>query len=668
MLTIFCVMAGLTAMAQNITVTGTVTDSDTKEPLIGASVVAKNGKNGTATDIDGKFTINAPKGTELTVSYVGYTSKTVKINSAEMTIALSPDNNLLEEVVVVGYGVQKKSSLTGSVSTMKAADMENRSITSINEALQGKVSGVSSYVNSGSPTGSTSIQIRGIGSNGSSAPLFVVDGRVATSADEIDPSDIESVEILKDGSSTAIYGASAGNGVILITTKKGKGEGKISFSMQLSSQSLGKHPRVLNSEQFIDYYTENGALTMDKVYQYWDMKQNTDWVDVTFENSLMQHYNLKFSGSSEKGNYYISGSYLHNNGIIVGDRDKYQRITGMFNGSYYVKKWLEINTNNNVAYGRAKSVTEGSMGLIMPSLQLDPLTAPTYSADNLPPNLAFALANPEKYGNLLTDGNGNYYGMSPFVATNQVNPLILRDREDNESRSFMFTGTTGLNIKPFKGFTFTSRLSYTFTNTESRAYTLPYFASYDSGALQNFISLDENAGNSYYWQWENFANYHHEFKGGHELTAMLGMSFSENRSNSLKGSMSGTPGENNDGGNLGFQRPDPDFVYFDFATATAVKGVGGGLPSYIRKLAYFGRVNYNYQNRYLAQFSLRADAADTSILPKNERWGYFPAASAGWVVSNENFMEETHSWLNNLKLRGSWGRNGSIASLVSRLS
>ena len=194
---------------------------------------------------------------------------------------MSEDTKSLEEVVVVGYGVQKKSDLTGSITSVKSEDIQNRAFTNVNEAFAGKASGVQTYTSSGKPGSTPSIQIRGLGSNGSSAPLFVVDGRVSGSAGNIDPNDIESIEILKDGASAAIYGASAGNGVILITTKKGKGTGSISYDLQLASQSLAKKPKVMNSEQFIDYFTEMGMLSLENIYNNWDFKQNTDWADGT---------------------------------------------------------------------------------------------------------------------------------------------------------------------------------------------------------------------------------------------------------------------------------------------------------------------------------------------------------------------------------------------------
>lgn len=648
--------------AQDLLLTGTVTDAETKEPLIGAAVRVMESKAATVTDLDGNFKLNTHKGAVLEVTYIGYTSKKVTVDGGHVDISLANNAKVMDEVVVVGYGVQKKSSLTGSVSSMKSADLEGRSITNLSEAFQGKAAGISSYTQSGSPTGGTAIQVRGIGSNGSSAPLFVVDGRVAASADDIDPNNIESIEILKDASSAAIYGAAAGNGVILVTTKKGKGAGSVSFSTMLSSQSVGKHPHVLNSEQFIDYYTDNGAVNIDNVYNYWDFKQNTDWMDVAFENSIMQHYSVKFEGSGKSGNYFISGSYIDNNGIIVGNKDRMKRFTGMINSTYDVKKWLQVGTNNNISYSKSQSVSEGNGGMIMATLALDPLTPPVFLDGTITPNMRMSLDDPQRYGPLLTDADGHYYGISPYVTTNQVNPLIQRDRDQNEGRTFALTGTTFVNLKPFEGFTYTSRLSYLYTSGESRMVGMPYFFN-TMGAAQNFVSVTSSESNNLYWQFENFANYLHTFNGGHTLGAMLGMSYSSSRTHSVGGTMSGTVGVNGAGGDIGFLREDPSFYYFAYATPTAVKSLTGGEPGYTKKIAYFGRLNYDYKGRYLAQFSLRADAADAAVLPMDNRWGYFPAGSLGWVVSHEKFMEKTHDWLSYLKLRASWGQNGSIASL-----
>ena len=260
-----CLIGIQNVLAQGeLLVKGSVTDKNTHEPLIGVTVKVKGSTRGTVTDLDGNYQISASADAVLEFSYVGYLQEDHKA-TRRLDVKLLPDTKALDEVVVVGYGVQKKSDLTGSLSTVKAEDIQNRAISNINEAFAGKASGVQAYSSSGKPGSTPNIQIRGIGSNGSSAPLFVIDGRVSTSAGNLDPNDIESMEILKDGASAAIYGAAAGNGVILITTKKGKGNGKISYDMQIASQSLAKVPHVMNSEQFIQYLKSATLLKSQSV-------------------------------------------------------------------------------------------------------------------------------------------------------------------------------------------------------------------------------------------------------------------------------------------------------------------------------------------------------------------------------------------------------------------
>lgn len=647
-------MAGTTTYAQTGTVQGTVSDPD-GEPLIGVSVRIKDANAGVVTDIDGNYTIRANNGQTLVFSYVGFLTHEAKVTGPTMNVTLDPDNRQLDEVVVVGYGVQKKSSLTGAISQVKAEDMENRTITSATQALQGKTAGVQIYSGSARPGASPQVRIRGISSNGSCDPLYVVDGRVASDIAGIDPNDIASMEVLKDGASAAIYGAAAGNGVVLITTKKGSGNGKITYDFQFTSQSLGKVPHVMNSEQYIDYYTEAGLISKDIIYNNWDFETNTDWVKTTFENSKMQRHMVAFQAGNDRGSLYLSLSYLNNNGMVVGNADTYERLTGMINASWKIKPWLEVGTNNQIEHYRSKSVAEGNEygSLILAALVTDPLTRPTYTVDNMPAEMRRVLDS-SRYGYLLSDGNGNYYGISPYVSAENPNPLIMRDCALNESRGYNINGSTYLNLTPVKGLLFTSRLSYRLSASESYGVSFDYYG--NSTQKQDYLQVSASAYTPTYYQWENFANYTRDF-GKHHAGLMLGMSYSQSRSFGLSGSMKG------DDSDIGFKKDDPLFWYFAYANATASKSLSGGEASYIRKLAYFGRANYEYDNKYLAQFSLRADAADSSVLPRPKRWGYFPAASLGWVISEESFMEKTRGYLNHLKIRASWGRNGSTASL-----
>ena len=639
---------------ERVTASGTVIDEN-KIPMIGVSVIEKGTHNGTMTDIDGNWSMEVTEGAVLEFSYIGYTSVELPA-AAGMNLQMEVDTRILEEVVVVGYGVQKKSSLTGSVSQVKAEDMEARTITSAGQALQGKTSGVQVLSGSAKPGASPSIRIRGGSSNNSSDPLYVVDGRLAKDISGIDPNDIESMEVLKDGASAAIYGAEAGNGVVLITTKKGKGKGKITYDYQYSSQSVSKVPHLMNSEQFIDFYTEANLISLEKFYNNWDFETNTDWIKAGFEKSNMHKHNLTFSAGDSDKSIYISGTYLNNDGIVVGDKDYYKRLTGMINASWKVKPWLEIGTNNQVEYYKSASVAEGSeySSYLLSLLTLDPLTKPMYPENALPAHMQ-QIYNDTSHAPMLGDGKGNIYGVSAYVTSESVNPYIMLGSSDSYNRGFNINGTTYINFMPVKGLTVTSRLGYRLGSYENYGISHDYYA---SGQIQNkYLSVSAGSNNAAYWQWENFLNYTKQIKK-HNFGIMLGTSFSESRSFGVSGSKSG-----NENAGLGFKKDDPLFWYFAYAVSDATKDISGGEPSYGRKLSYFGRANYEYDNRYMVQVSLRADAADSSVLPVQKRWGYFPAVSAGWVISNEKFMQNSQAWLNHLKIRASWGQNGSTASL-----
>ena len=299
-LSMLCLALLFPAMAMGQTKASGVVIDNFGDPVLGASVVEKGTTNGCTTDLDGKFELTVKNGATIVISFVGFTSQELKA-AANMNVTLEEDSKTLEETIVVGYGVQKKSSLTGAVSQVKSEDMQARTITNANQALQGKTAGVQVLSSSAKPGASPSVRIRGISSNGDSSPLYVVDGRIAGDIGGIDPNDIESMEVLKDGASAAIYGAAAGNGVILITTKKGKGNGKISYEFQITSQSMARVPEVMNAEQYIEYFTEPGFITLENFYKNWDFKTNTNWADVAFENSLMMRHNATFQAGSDKG-------------------------------------------------------------------------------------------------------------------------------------------------------------------------------------------------------------------------------------------------------------------------------------------------------------------------------------------------------------------------------
>ncbi|MDN5553983.1 SusC/RagA family TonB-linked outer membrane protein [Prevotella sp.] len=647
LLTIMC----LPTWAQELmNVSGRVVD-DTQEPMIGVSVVEKGTTNGSVTDLDGVFKLRARKGATLVISYIGYATQEVKAGQ-NLKIVIKEDSKILDDVVVVGYGIQKKSSVTGAISQVKAEDIENRTITDAKQALQGKTAGVQIVSSSAAPGSSPTVRIRGFSSNVSSEPLYVVDGIRMSDISGIDPNDIASMEILKDAASAAIYGAEAGNGVVLITTKKGKaGEGHISYSFQYTGQSLARVPKMLNAEEYIQYMTEGNTFTKDYLSANWDGKTDTKWTDVAFEDSKMTKHNLGFSGGNDRGNYYLSLSYLNNDGIVKGDADTYQRLTATINSEYKIKSWLKVGTTNQTEKYNVRQVSSNSEygSLLTSVLMLDPLTPDTYANGTLPFHVQNALNNKK---HLLTDANGNYYGISNFYAGEQYHPMIMRDNNLARNSGFNINGSIYADFTPIKGFTFTSRFGYRLAGTRSSTTSLPFYG--NGVQSRDYVSQSSQSSTSIYYQWENFANYLMSL-GKHNINTMVGMSYQESTYDYVQGGL-------NANGEDALLKNNPLFYYLNFASASAVKSVAGE-KTRTAKLSYFGRLSYDYAGKYYAQFSLRADAADLALLPKNTRWGYFPAASLGWTVSEEKFFTPLRNTINSLKLRASWGQNGSLSAL-----
>ena len=642
-------MMSATSFAQGIK--GTVIDEN-GEAVIGATVSDKaDAKNATITDFDGNFTVNVKAGQTIVVSYIGYETQEVAAKNG-MTITLQPDNKVLDEVVVVGYGVQKKSSVTGAISQVKPEDMENRTISNAQQALQGKTSGVQVISTSAAPGSSPTVRVRGYSSNQSSNPLYVVDGVRLSDISGIDPSTIASMEILKDAASAAIYGAEAGNGVVLITTKKGKpGEGKISYDFMYTDESLARIPKMLNSEQYIQYMDEGNIFTKDYLLKNWDGVTNTAWTDVAFNHGHMMKHSLSFTGGNDRGNYYLSLAYLNNNGIVKGDADTYKRLTATVNGEYKIKDWLKVGTTNQIEKYDVRSVSSNSEygSLLTSILMLDPLTPDTYSSENLPYHMANAMASGKQF---LQDENGDYYAVSKFYAGEQYHPMIMRDNNTSKTTGFNVSGSVYGDFTPLKGLTVTSRLGYRLSGTRNSGASLPFYG--NAVQSRDYLDFSASSSTSIYYQWENFANYMRQF-GGHTVTAMVGMSFQKSSGDSVSGSLTSN-------GEDALKKNDPLFYYLNYANASAVKGVSGETTE-SAKYSYFGRLSYDYLGRYLLQASLRADAADLSKLSKKTRWGYFPAVSVGWTVSEEKFFAPLKKWFDSLKFRASWGQNGSLSAL-----
>ena len=637
--------------AQSI-VKGVVTDPS-GEPIIGATVKVNGSKGGAVTDLDGKFSIDAAPNATLTITYVGMEPKTVKAEAGKtLTISLKDDAKVIDDVVVIGYGVQKKSDLTGAVASIKSDDIKGLSTTDAGAALQGKAAGVQ-IINSGGPGEAAEIRVRGYSSNsGNISPLLIVDGLKVDNIQYLDPSMIESMEVLKDAASAAIYGAQAGNGVIIITTKNGAangGKAQISYSSKFTIQSLGRRASIFDAPEYIEYHKYLGDLTDKKMQDEHYQGENTNWYDAAFENSLAHQHSLTVQASNGKGRFLANLNILNNNGIVKGNKDIYKRFTGQINADYDVYKWLNISTNTSFEKYKTQGVNKGYGSVLNSVVSIDPLT-PVYISDPeyLPTN---ALAAYKNGAPLMRDPdhNNDFYGTSHYVEDATGNPLAQRDRVGSYTSGINVRGTVAANIKPFKGFTYTSRLGYRITQSNYHNYEAPYYINSLSNSVQ--YKIDANTNNGLYYQWENFANYLNTF-GKHTVGAMVGMSFTKNHwDNSTIGSE----------GNDILSSYEPNYRYASFLLAEATKSVGNA-PQDATELSYFGRLSYNYDSRYFLQFNFRRDAYDTSKLSKDARWGNFPSVSAGWALSNEKFFKDhvSSDVVSFLKLRGSWGKNGNV--------
>ena len=642
-------LMSVTSFAQGIK--GTVIDEN-GEAVIGATIADKNdSKNATITDFDGNFVINVKAGQTIVVSYIGYETQELAAKNG-MTIQMRPDNKVLDEVVVVGYGVQKKSSVTGAISQVKPEDIENRTISNAQQALQGKTSGVQIIQSSAAPGSSPTVRVRGYSSNTSSEPLYVVDGVRMSDISGIDPATIASMEILKDAASAAIYGAEAGNGVVLISTKKGKaGQGKISYDFLWTDESLARIPKMLSAQEYKQYMVEGNLFTEDYINANWDGKTNTKWTDVAFTHGHMQKHNFSFTGGNDRGNYYLALSYLNNNGIVKGDADTYKRLTATINGEYKVKDWLKVGTTNQVEKYNVRQVSSNSEygSLLTAVLMMDPLTPDTYGKE-LPATYQAYQAMGKTF---LQDGDGNYYGISQFYNGEQYHPMIMRDNGLSKNSGYNVTGSIYGDFTLIPNLTITSRFGYRLGGTRSSSTSLPFYG--NAVQSRDYVSQSNTSSTTIYYQWENFANYMKTFADKHTVSAMVGMSFQKNDYDYVTGSLDAN-------GEDALKKNDPLFYYLNYANASATKGVSGETTN-STKYSYFGRVGYDFMGRYLFQASLRADAADLSKLSKKTRWGYFPAVSLGWTISEEKFFQPMKSWFDSLKFRASWGQNGSLSAL-----
>lgn len=602
--------------AQQITVTGHVTDRQ-NEPIIGASISIK-GKTaaGAISDLDGNFTLSAPTNSTLIISYLGY--KTVETAAvAGKTLAIVLDENLeaLEEVVVIGYGVSKKKDITTAVSTVSNEDINERPILSAAQAIQGKAAGVQVVQPSGKPGASLSMRIRGATSiSGSSEPVYVVDGVMMTDIQNLNPTDIESMQILKDASSAAIYGSRAANGVVLITTKKGaSGEAKVEFNAYGGFSHVGKTFQPLNTSQYRELMTEiMGPGSVPN-----DINTSTNWNKEIFKTGSQQNYQLAVSGGNERINYYVSGGYQREKGII--SPADYQRFSFRGNLNVQLKKWLKMQTGFSYArYTRrdaADNAGSSRGGILL-------------SVINTPPFLS-----------VWDENNPGQYASNPYNA-GWDNPVAASDKfkQHKDSR---ITANIAFDADLYKGLKFRTSFSIDANSYMYDDFTDPIKTSY--GRSKNGLG-SATRGNSIVWLNENLLTYDQNW-GKHNFSALGGFTVQ-----GYQYEQTGLGGE--------------DFVKgvnnnLDFMTLGWANKITSGYTSLTEWALVSGlaRVHYNYDSRYLVTVNFRADGS--SKLHPDHRWGYFPSGSVGWRISGEDFFEPARDVVDDLKLRVGWGITGS---------
>ena len=682
---IFAIMALSCANAFAQQVTGTVKDA-AGEPVIGAAVVVEGTTNGTTVDLDGNFVLNAvPSDAVLVVSSIGYKTAHVPVGGGSLNIILEEDSTMLEETVVVGYGVQKKSVVTAAISSITSEDLKSQSQTRVDNLLQGMTSGVVVTTPSGAPDAAGQVRVRGVGSINGSDPLYIIDGfAVSGGIDYLNPNDIERIEVLKDAASGAVYGARAANGVILVTTKQGqKGKTKVNYDFSYGWQNPWRKPSVLNATEYAimmneGYINSGSAPVYDNPYEF---GEGTDWVGLIFNNNapVMKH-DLNISGGSDKLTYSTSFGYLSREGTIGGNygRSNYDRFTvrqtlnSVLFDNTADRSWLNKMTfNTNVSYAHINSTgisNNSEFGSPLGSaLGMSPLLDVYATPEE---EEAYKTMYPEGYAHIVRDATGRAYTVvDGNVYNEQTHPLASLSLPGTkyDTDKFIVNGAAEINI--WDNLKFRSSVGIDLAFWGNHGYTKQYFLSsksynYNTVASETTYDKDGNAtttekinyaesaqqemNRALRWQVENVISYDKTF-GKHSVAAVLGQTAIRSTSSNV-------------GANArGLMYPYDEWkISVNNTTGQQADGNRNGWGSWnsiaYSLLSYFGRVSYNYDERYMAEATMRADAS-SNFGPSN-KWGYFPSVSLGWNMKNEEFLKDV-PWLSALKLRGSWGINGN---------
>ncbi len=625
------------------TIKGTITEQGNEEPLIGVTIFEKGTTNGTTSDFDGNYEITVVgEDASLVFSYVGYSAQEIPVNSqTNIDVQLELDVANLDEVVVVGYGVQKKSVVTGAISKIGEDDLEAMPVTRIEQSILGRTSGVRVTTNSGQPGEGGTVRIRGTSSINSAEPLYVVDGvPIGGGIDYLNQSDIESIEVLKDAASASIYGARSAAGVILVTTKKGKaGTMQVKYNNYFGTQAPWRKLALLNAREYGILMNESsvaagGDILFDDPES---LGEGTDWQDAVFNaEAPMQNHELSLAAGSDKSSYFASFGYFDQTGIVASSQSKYQRFTTRFNSSHKVNDFITFG--NNLAYSRIISEgvsTNSEFGSpLSRAINLDPITPILETREEV--------LNSDVFTNfpVVRNEDGVPYGISTLVTSEVLNPLAAIAIQQGYGWSDKIVGNVFGEVKLFGDFKFRSSIGTDLAFWGGEGFT-PLF--YLNAANRNDItSYSRNQNRGLYWIFENTLSYSKRI-GAHSFSVLAGTVAERNKGQGIGGSIKDIPVNNLEDASLSFSTPAETQTYYGF--------------EYLSTLAsYVGRVNYNYAEKYLFSATMRADGS--SRFGSNNKFGYFPAASIGWVVTEEGFLSN-NSVVNFLKVRASWGVNGN---------
>ena len=648
------------AVQQAKKVTGNV--SDAEGPIIGASVVEKgNPGNGTVTDLDGNFTLNVKPGATIVITYIGYQKQEIAVgNQSNISVTMKTDDKTLDEVVVVGYGVQKKKLVTGATIEVKGDDIQKMNTTQVLGALQSQTPGVNIQAASGQPGDGFKISIRGAGTNGNTAPLYIIDG-VAGDINNLNPADIERIDVLKDAASCAIYGSAAANGVILVTTKQGKqGKIQVSYDANVGWANVYRMPKMLTAKQYMEVmdqvrfnsgesgYDWKSFMDEDLYNSYMDgSNEGTNWVEaIRNKNAVTTSHALNVTGGSDRSTFSMGAGYQYQDGVFGNVvKSDYRRFTFRINSEHVIYRndkgmdvvkigeniYYQHKQNQGIQIGNQYSNELSNMLRANPAI-------PMYNADGNYTTAEDLKGWVDKY---------NSYSVNPIYK------MLNQQSGHNKSINHNLHATGYLEIQPIKNLVYRGQLNYN-QNTYTWRTFLPVFDANRTNA-DNFRTEDKatnQIGTSWGWSTTNTLSYKFDLQKKHNFDILVGTEYGESRPD-FGFSLNATSSNSVFG--------DMTHAYMTYMKNNNAAAVTGTPCDDSRSMSYFGRVNYNFNEKYMLSAIMRADG--NSKFAPGERWGYFPSVSAGWVISNEKFMAKTVSWLDFLKLRAGWGQNGNAQTI-----